>query len=61
MYYGYVLCIHMPKVTIWIRNEDHAAWESIKSKPEFIHGVLEQVKLKLSKQEVHYDKPETTA
>lgn len=30
----------MPKVTIWIRNEDIKAWEGIKDKPEWLHKVI---------------------
>lgn len=40
----------MPKVTIWIRNEDWETWKAIKSKPEFIHGVLKQLKSRISKE-----------
>jgi hypothetical protein len=27
----------MPRVNIYIRNEDYEAWESIEAKPKFIH------------------------
>lgn len=27
----------MPKVTIWIRNEDYDKWDAIKDKPEWLH------------------------
>lgn len=30
----------MPRVNIYIRNEDWDAWEAIADKPEFIHGAL---------------------
>ncbi len=30
----------MPKVTIWIRNEDEAKWKAIENKPEWLHCAL---------------------
>ena len=30
----------MPRVNIYIRNEDYAKWQSIPNKPEFIHEVI---------------------
>lgn len=30
----------MPRVNIYIRNEDWEAWEAIKDKPEFIHNSI---------------------
>jgi hypothetical protein len=31
----------MPKVTIWIRNEDLPKWESIADRPEWLHSHLQ--------------------
>lgn len=30
----------MPKVTVYIRNEDYALWRAIEEKSEFIHQAL---------------------
>lgn len=30
----------MPKVTIWIRNEDEAKWKAIENKPAWLHIAL---------------------
>lgn len=30
----------MPKVTIWIRNEDVSKWETIANRPEWLHEHL---------------------
>lgn len=30
----------MPKVTIWIRNEDEAKWKAIENKPEWLHLII---------------------
>lgn len=30
----------MPKVTIWIRNEDYDKWEAIADKPEWVHRAI---------------------
>jgi hypothetical protein len=30
----------MPKVTIWIRNEDYDKWKAIQDKPEWLHEHL---------------------
>lgn len=30
----------MPKVTIWIRNEDYDFWKQIGKKPDFIHDAI---------------------
>jgi hypothetical protein len=30
----------MPKVTVYIRNEDYEKWKAIEEKTEFIHGAL---------------------
>lgn len=40
----------MPKVTIWIREEDYEAWQGVKDKPALIHKVLETVKQKQQKE-----------
>lgn len=32
----------MPKVTIWIREEDLDRWESIVDRPEWLHNALKQ-------------------
>lgn len=34
----------MPRVTIWIRNEDWDQWEAIDNKPEWLHERLNLVK-----------------
>lgn len=33
----------MPKVTIWIREEDYKKWQAIKGKPAFIHSAINNV------------------
>ncbi len=35
----------MPRVNIYIRDEDWEAWKSIEDKPEFLHTTLQKVKL----------------
>lgn len=30
----------MPKVTIWIKNEDYDKWLAIKNRPEWLHSML---------------------
>jgi hypothetical protein len=31
----------MPRVNVYIRNEDYKSWESIKDKPTFLHNAIE--------------------
>ena len=50
----------MPRVTIWVREEDMAAWESIKDRPKFLHKILNLPAIKKqieeeNKKEVHYE------
>jgi hypothetical protein len=32
----------MPKVTIWVRNEDYPKWQAIEDKPEWLHDHINQ-------------------
>lgn len=32
----------MPKVTIWIREEDYPSWQDIDNKPAWLHGHLKK-------------------
>lgn len=32
----------MPRVNIYIRNEDYEKWKSIPGKPEFIHEAIDE-------------------
>lgn len=41
----------MPKVTIWIREEDYPQWKAIENKPEWLH---ERLKSKTISPEVIY-------
>jgi hypothetical protein len=31
----------MPKVTIWVKEEDYPIWQALPNKPKFIHGALQ--------------------
>jgi hypothetical protein len=34
----------MPKVTIWVKEEDYPIWQQIDDRPEFIHQAIQAVK-----------------
>jgi hypothetical protein len=40
----------MPKVTIWIRNEDYDKWLALENKPEWLHGHLVLTKIMTPKE-----------
>lgn len=31
----------MPKVTIWVKEEDYPIWLTIPERPEWLHGVIQ--------------------
>jgi len=33
----------MPKVTIWIKDEDYQAWKAIPDRPKWLHQMLNPV------------------
>jgi hypothetical protein len=32
----------MPKVTIWIKEEDYPIWLKIEDRPEWLHTIIQQ-------------------
>jgi hypothetical protein len=48
----------MPRVNIYIRNEDWEAWQSIEDKPEFIHDAIQLKEMyKMKKLPVYFINP----